>query len=59
MRRAVGECFVKISKNSEKEIVEEFYKLNFNYELKLEENLKFMKEIDELKTQLADQDRQK
>lgn len=39
--------------------MEEFYKLNFNYELKLEENLKFMKEIDELKTQLADQDRQK
>lgn len=59
LKRAVCDCFIKISNNSEKEIIEEFYKLNYNYELKLEENLRFLKELDEVKTQMADQERQK
>lgn len=50
---------MKLSGSSEKEIVEEYYRLNYNYELKLEENLRLMKEADDWKAEKTEQQRQR
>ena len=50
---------MKMSGNSEKQIVEEYYRLSYNYELKLEENLKLMKDADDWKTEKVEQQRQR
>lgn len=59
LRKVVYDCFMKLSGSSEKEIVEEYYRLNYNYELKLEENLRLMKEADDWKAEKTEQQRQR
>ena len=55
----IADFCTKISPSAQKEIVEEFYKLNYNFQAKLEENIKLTKDLEQIKTDLLDMNKQK
>jgi TnpA family transposase len=49
LRRVVQEYLNDNNSKNENQLFEEFYKLSYNYEVKLEENIGLMREVAELR----------
>jgi hypothetical protein len=59
LKKLVNEYELKRKSKYEGEIIEEYYRLIHQHELKIEENLRLLKEIEEYKVQLGNEQRER